>query len=193
MISFSTTEWWILAGGAACLVAVIASAFGGDSLRSMLVLRAAADVDRVIETAKNTGPEIDRYLAAVKEAPGANWCAAGLAAWLRDVYDERGEPVPFQLVSGAKLQGQILTRYPGARWVPAALIDRLTVPLGSILVWDRSNPPHSGYEGHIGVLERWQDADTMETIEANSGPRGDRVARMRRPRNDPRLLGAAVL
>lgn len=176
-----------------------------DAIRLALVARAREDLNgRVVELPgmKNQGPIVNQYLAAVHEAPGADWCAAGLSAWLRDVFARANVAAPMKFYSGAKLMGQELRRV-GWLWIPAAQLTRENAPPGSVLVWDRSIPDdpstvdvneneESRLRGHIGIVELWKSDDDISTIEANSGAHGDRVAQMARTRKDPRLLGAAV-
>lgn len=191
----SIPTWLLVAGGIIALgVALSTAELSGEPLRKRLVERAREDlIDPVMETARNTGPVVDEYLAAVGEAPGSNWCAAAMAAWLRDAYASLGRTAPFRLVSGAELQGQLIRASGAGAWVDPSGMSRASCPPGTIVVWDRSTPPFSGFEGHIGVLEDWIDADQFHSIEGNSGRTGDRVARMVRTRQDPRLVGAVVL
>lgn len=163
--------------------------FDGE-LAAALVARATRDIG-VVETSHNSGKEIDAYLKAVKEAPGSNWCAAAVSAWLKDAYAAVGRPCPVSLVSGAKLLGRNLEA-AGWRRVPRALGNYQNVPPGSIPVWDRSAPGTPAYYGHIGVLTAWPwpqaSSGGFETVEGNSGTDGKRVARMQRRQNDAKLM-----
>lgn len=144
----------------------------------------------------NAGPTVEAMLRAVGVAPPANWCAAGATAWLRRAAAALGIECPVAGSAGAQALGMQARRAPGALWLSATyLVTRLIrgpldVRPGSLIVW-RRGPPGS-WMGHVGIVER-VGGRTIHTIEANSGPLGDRVARMVRSVDDPQLLGIADL
>lgn len=174
-------------------------------LAAALLTRAERDVGVVREEGgKNRGPIVNQYLALVHEAPGANWCAAALSAWLKDAYAAIGRRLACNLYSGAKLMGSELQRV-GWRWVPRAEMREETVPPGSVVVFDMAQPDNPAtpqnehaatrWQGHIGVLRVWDigtKAHAFECVEGNSGALGNEVARMPRTTRDTRIMGACV-
>jgi hypothetical protein len=170
-------------------MAATLAAFG-----SALVARARADLGRVVELSPNSGPVVDVYLANVGGSPGSNWCAAAVWTWTRDAAQASGAPRVLEVVrptGGAKDYASGPKR--AGWWLDASAVSSPDqVPPGSVSIWDRSDPPGSGWQGHIGVVEAWRGPGTWDSIEGNSGPAGDRVARMARTLSDPRLLGFVV-
>jgi hypothetical protein len=144
----------------------------------------------VKETGTNTGPVVDAYLRAVGIEPPANWCAAAVSAWIREAYKELGYDSPFKGTAQAK--GFISQFERIAKWVPKDQLHKFAgaIPPGSIVIWSRGDP--ASWTGHIGVFEK-QIGNELHTIEGNSGPKGDRVSRMQRKMDDPRLLGIGFL
>ena len=143
----------------------------------------------VRETSANSGPVVDDYLRGVGIAPPANWCAAAVAAWLREGFKSIGRKPWMHLSAQAK--AYIREFEKRGRWIPKEQLRAFGVfPKGSIVIWSRGDP--SSWTGHIGVLEK-HDGNTLHTIEGNSGPKGDRVARMERNLDDPRLLGIGLV
>ena len=176
----------VLLGGVAF---VVISQSRGNSTGSLATLQAARDALRagVVETGPNTGPVVDEYLRAVGIAPPANWCAAAVSAWIRAGYKSLGRNPPVD--GGAQAKGFITKFEKLGRWIPKDKI-RNEVPPGSVIIWWRGDP--ASWTGHIGIVEQF-DGTTFQTIEGNSGPKGDRVARMVRKLNDEHLLGIGVL
>ena len=184
---------------AAISLAVARASAKGGRFGAELVARALEDLERVVETAHNSGPIVDRYLADVGANPGDNWCAAASSAWIRDAAERSGDARILgvvQLTGGAKATADGPKR---AGWyVPASELPRAPaelhalVPPGSVSIWDRSQPAGSSWPGHIGVLEKWTGPAEYQSIEGNSGPAGDRVARMVRTVEDPRLEGFVI-
>ena len=157
-----------------------------------LVTYALADVDRVVETSPNRGPEIDRMLEYTGQAPGQNWCAAALSSWIRDASVESGIAAPARSAGARALVDQL--RAAGVvDWIPKASMPvGFIAPRGAIGLWDRSTRP-GGWEAHVGVSEgRHADGPTWRSIEGNGPPSGDRVTWTLRTSDDPRLLGVAV-
>ena len=142
----------------------------------------------VVESAANTGPVVDTYLRAVGYNPPANWCAAAVTAWMRAAYRKLGGDPPIAGGARAKAFKEQLEQL--GRWIPRERLKPSDIRPGMIAVWHRGEP--GSWTGHIGVIER-VEGTTLHTIEGNSGPRGDRVASMRRELADPRLLGVGSL
>lgn len=143
----------------------------------------------VRETSANSGPIVDEYLRQVGIAPPANWCAAAVSAWMREGFKSI-EREPWMHLS-AQAKAFIREFEKRGRWIPKDQLKAFgTFPPGSVPIWSRGDP--SSWTGHIGVLEK-QDGNMLHTIEGNSGPKGDRVARMERKLDDPRLLGIGLV
>lgn len=160
----------------------------GVTLPERLLGRALLDLAAGVheEGGHNDGPRVRGMLATVGCAPPANWCAAAVSTWLREAERDLGTVAPIKACAGAKglmAELQKLDRWTGVGDLRAK--PELARP-GSIVVWHRGAP--GAWTGHVGVVERL-DGDTLVTVEGNSGPAGDRVARMRRPLSDPNLLG----
>ncbi|MDC0746690.1 CHAP domain-containing protein [Polyangium mundeleinium] len=144
----------------------------------------------VAETFANTGPVVDRYLAAVGISPPANWCAAAVTAWMREAYMGLGGPPP--IAGGARAKAFKEQLEARGTWIPAAKLTAAKVRPGDIAVWHRGDP--GSWMGHIGVVESVdRDGKGFHTIEGNSGTKSDRVALMYRTFADPRLLGIGSL
>ncbi len=142
----------------------------------------------VREVAGNSGPRVNALLRAVHVAPPANWCAAAVTSWLRAAEAATGLPSPIAGSAGAKaVMAQLQAK---SRWWPKHDLPGRPIEAGMIVVWHRGDP--GAWTGHIGVVEN-AESDRLETIEGNSGPAGDRVARMRRLLSDPMLLGVGWL
>ncbi len=138
----------------------------------------------VRETSPNSGPRVDEMLRAVHVEPPANWCAAAVTSWLRAAELATGLPSPIAGSAGAKaLMAQLQAK---SRWWPKHELAGRSIAPGMIVVWHRGDP--GAWTGHIGVVERVHP-DHLETIEGNSGPKADRVARMKRSLGDALLLG----
>jgi hypothetical protein len=100
----------------------------------------------------------------------------------------------------------LMAEFRSAGWFVSAVDVRsgkAPFPLpGSLVFWDRSQPPGSSWQGHVGVLDDTMRPPTpasnvFATIEGNSGAAGDRVATLpddsiQRTLDDPRLLGFGV-
>ncbi len=153
------------------------------------VLRAGqrALAQGVAETATNTGPKVDAYLKAVGIAPPANWCAAAVTAWIQEGCREIGRDSPMN--GGAQAKGFIPQFERMGKWVPKDRIKSAAIMPGSVVIWSRGDP--KSWTGHIGIIEETR-GNVLFTIEGNSGPKGDRVARMTRKLDDERLLGVGV-
>lgn len=136
----------------------------------------------------NNGPEIRAYLAGVGVPPPAAWCAAAATAWLRRGAQSLGLAAPVPGSAGAlALAGQFERN---GLWVPAKLAPQAAAP-GWLVFWRR---PPGAWQGHVGVLEEvCADGAKFCSIEGNSGPQSDRVARMERRFDDPHLLGLGRL
>ena len=160
-----------------------------DGLAAAVLARAVADLEAgVRESAPNDGDRIGQYLRACGAAPPAHWCAAAVTAWLREAAVELRASPPIPGSAGAKtIMAQL---QQAGRWISAAelLRDPSRLRPGMIAVWHRGDP--GAWTGHVGcVLERGEGT-TFASVEGNSGPKGDRVARMVRDLRDPRFLGA---
>lgn len=172
----------------------------GARLRAALLARSDEDMGgRVVETGgKNRGPIVDQYLANVGQAPGQPWCAATAWTWLRDAARRTGLERVLAIFKPSALAKSFMTSAQAQRppwWVPASVarLERQRPPPGSFAVWDRSNPPGSSWEGHVGLVTEWRnDGSWFLSREGNSGIQGERATVMDRPLADHRLLGFVV-
>lgn len=171
--------------GSALLYSRHARAERGASLAVLDAARRALR-NEVRETSANTGPVVDEYLRAVGIDPPANWCAAAVSAWIREGFASIGRESPLKLSAQAKAFIPAFERL--GKWIPKEQL-KGWIPPGSVIVWTRGDP--KSWTGHIGIVEEVQ-GPTIHTIEGNSGAKGDRVARMERKFDDPRLLGVGV-
>lgn len=166
------------------------------SFASALIDAAARDIDVTEDIAKNDGRRIREYFAGSRVDPPANWCAAAVTFWVRAAARALSVPMPIAGSLQAKVLGEQLAelaaRGRGA-WHTAEELRRnpALLKVGDIVVWDRSDParPETSWFGHVGLVVEIA-GETFGTIEGNSGPHGDRVARMKRTLADPRLIGA---
>ncbi len=145
----------------------------------------------VCEERPNDGERVGQYLRAVGAAPPAHWCAAGMTDWIRRGAKKLGAPPPVPGSAGAKtLEAQF--RRAG-RFVEAAdiLKDPSELRDGDVMFWDRTT--RDDWRGHTGIKRRGLGGTLAVTIEANSGPKGDRVAEMKRDIRDPKFRGAGRL
>lgn len=135
---------------------------------------------------RNDGHRIREYAARCNLVPPINWCAVAVSTWIAEAAEGLRVPLPVALSPAARgLMGSFIR---AGRWTPwDKLVSSMITP-GSIVVWWRGSK--SGWQGHVGVVEKLGDmSPVLHTIEGNSGPSGDRVARMQRSLIDERLLG----
>ena len=166
-------------------------AFPDEQLGHATLTRALQDLD-VRETGYNEGPRIGEYQALVGLESGQPWCAAAIAKWMHEAADVLGVEPPIQ-GSGSSLTTREQFKEAGL-WVPIEEIRSrsLHVEPGSIVIWQR--PEAGPWKGHIAVVENWDNGQQLvSSIDGNSGPTGDRVARRSRSVTDPNLLGVGLL
>lgn len=162
-----------------------------DNFATHVLSAALADLAAGIrETSPNDGPEIRLYAKRFGLVPPLNWCAVAASSWVLAAAREMGGKTPIvgspaaQGVMGQLLHAQLWTPIAVLRNDPA-LADLVLCP-GNLIIWKR---PPATWTGHIGVVEYQETKHILVTIEGNSGPRGDRVARMKRDLRDANLLG----
>lgn len=120
------------------------------------------------ETAHDSGPHIDAWLALVNQKPGASWCAAFLYAQFLAETLERGLPpeeCPFPRGAGAL---NVWRRSPVTRC-------RSFAGRGLVYVLD-----HGEGLGHVGIIEAVRGelvTDISGNTNAEGSRNGDRVAR----------------
>lgn len=169
----------------------------GEAVVAAAVDSLAAGVAEV-PPGSNSGPIVEAWLRAVGVSGPASWCAAGVTAWLRAAAEAIGVSCPVAGSAGARALGaqfRAAGRWAGgwqarAPWASPRCVPVLHLYPGQVVVWMRGEP--AGWQGHVGILERFEGS-ALHTIEANSGPSGDRVARMVRSLDDPRLLGFGLV
>ncbi len=168
---------------------------GARSFAEALVRAALADVGVREDLGHNDGRRIREFFRSWPVQPPANWCAAATSFWIRKAAGELGIAAPIAGSLQAKAIMDQIQRAGGvAQWHSAEELRRAPAlaRAGDVVVWDRSDParPETSWQGHVGVVLRVDPAaGELETVEGNSGPTGDQVARMRRTLRDPRLLG----
>ena len=144
----------------------------------------------VAETSRNDGPRIREYLKPWGLVPPQNWCAVSFCYWLREACERLNIAMPIKGSPAARgCEAQFIEN---RIWVPKARFGKSSVVPGNVPIWWRKSP--GDWPGHIGIIEYvdWEKR-LMHTVEGNSGPLGNRVARMERRMDDPQLLGVGVL
>lgn len=118
----------------------------------------------VKESAHNSGPEIDKWLARVHCAPGAPWCAAFAWCMLDDACAALGMPNPlfptagvFTLIGRARV-ARAWSAEPGP---------------GFIFAIDHGIGPDGQHLGHCGIVCE-VEAMHLVTIEGNTNEAGSR-------------------
>lgn len=107
----------------------------------------------VKETAPNSGPEIDQWLAGVDCQPGAPWCAAFARGAFEEASQGCGVPDPCPRVAGAL---RMLADCPGA-------LTQLPAP-GDLMFID-----HGHGLGHVCIVETVSpDGNTVTEISGNT-------------------------
>jgi len=162
----------------------------GDTFSERVYMRAKYDLDRGVreDLGPNDGTQIREYAKNYGLRPPLNWCGVTVGTWIKEAVIK--EPAPVQGSPAA--QGIIPQLKAANMWVPAdkARANKAAIVRGSIVVWKR--PPET-WTGHIGVVEaNLAPFNQFKTIEPNSGPNADKVARMDRNWGDPNLLGFGV-
>ena len=170
---------------------------GAGNLWAAVVARATWDLENGVreDLGRNDGHRIREYIEIYNEqskrglGPPLNWCALGFNAWITEAAEQLGIDKPVEGSSGA--QATMHQFKALGLWVVRKNLGVTNLLPGNVVVWKR--PPKT-WTGHIGIIESYDpDKRTMHTIEANSGPMGDRVARMKRSIDDPRLFGVGIL
>jgi len=143
------------------------------------LLNAARATLGVHETTRNSGPEIDAWLAYVHATPGDPWCCAWVCAVHRMAAVDCDVPNPCPRTAGA-LRLWDLTLPECRRELPAP---------GDVFVIDTGAP---GGAGHVGIVEAVNPAgDLLTTLEGNGNEDGSRegtkvVRHQWRPRDGKR-------
>lgn len=132
---------------------------GGDLVEGALAL--AASYVGVKETARNSGPEIDLFLAAVGLRPGYAWCAAFVHFCFMRASASLG------LVNPCPRSARALGIWALADG-PCKSQD---AHRGSLFVLDTGEP---GGDGHIGFVETAHPNGTIDSIEGNTNEAGSR-------------------
>jgi hypothetical protein len=137
----------------------------------------------------NRGPRVEEYLGEFGVPAPAHWCASALGFWLRRACEWLELPRPIQGSAGAQATaGQFKA---AGRWVGPGPGLLAALRPGNVVVWRRGPP--GGWQGHIGIVDSQPIGQRFGTVEGNSGPRGETVARMVRSTTDARLLGVGIL
>lgn len=180
-----------LGGLAALLLASAATgrALGAKTFGLAVLERARADLS-VVEVEHNSSPRIAEYAANFGLTPPLNWCAVATSTWILEAAKRLGVEPPIDGSAVAKnVRDQLIGK---GSWTPIEALKASEVRPGDVAVWHRGDP--GAWSGHVGVVESVSaDGHALNTIEGNSGPQGDRVARMVRGLDDPLLLGVGRL
>lgn len=141
------------------------------------------------DIARNDGHRIREYAARFGLVPPLNWCAVAASTWLAEAAEGLRVPLPVSLSPAARgLMGSCIR---SGRWVPWHKLAEANIAPGSLVVWWRGS--RESWQGHVGIVERLDNSSPIvHTIEGNSGPQGDRVARMQRSLIDEHLLGMGI-
>ena len=164
-----------------------AKAPAATELGRVLLEKARADLGQCEQpSGSNDGPVVRRFFEGTGLEPPKHWCAAGVRYWLQAAAAELGVEPPIRASVGVKATMERLEA--AGRWVPLDVVraDPSCLRPGMLIIWHRGPP--GARTGHIGVIAEI-GAERLLTVEANSGPQGDRVAEMCRRLDDPRLLG----
>lgn len=142
----------------------------------------------------NDGPAVRRYFAGTGIKPPAHWCGAFLLWCLGEAARRCGVRLPMAGVLRGSVRAKDWMRQAqdADQWVSAAdaRANPALVAPGDVPVWHRGAP--GAPTGHVGMVVAVDAAAwTFSTVEGNSGPAGDSVARMARRFDDPLLLGFA--
>lgn len=124
---------------------------------------------------KNTGKDVEKYLAAVGLGPGLSWCMAFMYWCHLQAADAMGRKVLMFKTGGVLEQWrQRKDKYRALTPIP-----------GDVFIMDFGKGT-----GHTGIVEKVED-DVIHTIEGNTNDDGSRegyeVCRRTRPRN--KILG----
>lgn len=113
----------------------------------------------VHEQGRNSGPDIDRWLAAVKLSPGQAWCAAFVYGVFQEAAELAGvlNPCPR---TGGSLRLVDLTPPEWRAPLPAP---------GDVFVLD-----HGQGLGHCGIVQAVSPGGAVTTIEGNTNAAGSR-------------------
>lgn len=129
------------------------------------VLARAASFVGTKETAPNSGPHIDAWLALVNQPPGKSWCAAFLYSMFLAETLSRGMPpeaCPFPRTAGAL---NVWRRAPVTSM-------RSFAGRGLVYVLD-----HGQGLGHVGIIESVR-GDLVTDISGNTNAEGSRQGNM---------------
>jgi hypothetical protein len=124
-------------------------------------LRIASTQVGVRETGRNTGPEVDTYLASAGLGPGFAWCAAFVYWCFVAGAASVRKPNPCPRTAGA-----MRMREQAEHWWWPHIVDALP---GDVFVID-----HGHGLGHVGFVELIREDGTLQTIEGNTAPNGTR-------------------
>ena len=118
----------------------------------------------VKEEGRNTGYQVNKFLASVRLKPGAEWCGAFVAYCLDSAK-----------VSSLKVRSGLARKYVQKNSIKAdyVLRNKIVIPQGSLLIWRRG----VSIFGHVGIVETWKGKNGI-TIEGNttSGKKGIQYA-----------------
>lgn len=123
----------------------------------------------VHEVGANTGPEVNRFLAAADTAPGNPWCAS-FVTWS---LEQSGHELPGD--GWAAVQHWVGAASAGEHGL--SLVDAAHARPGDIVAYDWGGDSDFGQDGHIGFLESKVEGGQFTAVEGNAN---DAVSRMQR-------------
>jgi len=135
----------------------------------VVALAAARSQLGVHEAGVNTGPQVDRYLASARVAPGNPWCASFVTWSLQ----QAGHPMPG--TGWAAVQTWVHAAASGEHGL--RLVDPDAARPGDLVAFDWGGGNDFTTDGHIGFLDSPVRDLQFTTVEGNSS---DAVSRVRR-------------
>jgi len=163
-----------------------------DKIAAAMIDAARRDLG-VRETSYNWGPRVEQMLRNVGVITPQEWCAAAISTWTMGAFKTLGTPVPMKGSDTPNLlvrQFQDPANAPKMGWVDGDEIrtDSTTLQPGMIIFYRaRTN---RGSANHVALVEQRIDDTFYGTIDGNSGPGEDMVARSKRRYDAPGILGA---
>jgi hypothetical protein len=125
---------------------------------------------------KNTGPQVEKYLAAVGLPPGNPWCMAFVYWCFLQAAERMGRIIPLYKTGSVQLQYK--QRKDKFR--------ALSPQPGDVFIMLMKNGT-----GHTGIVEKVNDNGTIDTIEGNTNDEGSREGYevCRRTRQESSIAG----
>lgn len=171
-----------------------------NSKFNLAILNSAKKDIGVAETSKDSGPEIDKMLAAVGSLPGNAWCSAAVSSWIRKAAKKlearnpikpdfpgtaAGSANPNNLVE--QFRNPIDTTYG---WIPGEEIEANPSLLKPGMIIFFRKRLQNVNANHVAVFEQPLNDKSFIVVEGNAGVKEDRVDRGLRKFLANTILGA---